>query len=85
MHHEQVQGIELLDYLLTHMRVPAHEWHTYRLTYKVQPHPQALEVELNERELVLQALIKGVKDEEARYGRMQDWVACTWPRMYLVR
>ena len=67
------------------MRIPAHEWHAYSLTYRVHPHPQALEMQLHERDLVMQAVMKGVREEEVRYGRMQEWVACTWPRMYLVR
>ena len=39
LYHEQIQTAEVLDHVLTHLRIPQAEWRQFKLAYRVSPHP----------------------------------------------
>ena len=76
--------MEIIDYLLRHLRVAPSEWNQFKLSYRVSPHPEAFETDLQESELPLAVMAKRIKAHENIYGRLQAQHLATYPRLYLV-
>ena len=79
-----MQTAEILDYLLTHLRIPLSEQKGYKLSYKVSPHPEALETDLHLTEMPLVVILKRLKAHANLYGHAQSHYMASWPRLYLV-
>ena len=79
-----MQTSEILDYLLTHLRIPPNEQRSYKLSYRVSPHPEALETDLQQGEMPLVVIQKRLKAHENLYGHVQEKIMSAWPRLYLV-